>query len=121
MQLGMIGLGRMGANMVRRLMRDGHECVVWDPSADAVAELAAGGAVAAASAAGLGANLAAPRAVWLEADVGALAEAGILRGGDVMRHLEGWPQAVLLAGALGHEPEALTAMTPDSNGQPAVA
>ena len=36
MQLGMIGLGRMGANMVRRLMRDGHECVVFDVSADAV-------------------------------------------------------------------------------------
>ena len=39
-----------------------------------------------------------PRAVWLEADTAALAEAGILRGGDVMRHLEGCPQAVLLAG-----------------------
>ena len=37
MQLGMIGLGRMGANLVRRLMRDGHECVVYDVSADAVA------------------------------------------------------------------------------------
>ena len=46
MQLGMIGLGRMGANMVRRLMADGHECVVWDPSADAVQELAGEGAVA---------------------------------------------------------------------------
>ena len=70
MQLGMIGLGRMGANMVRRLMRDGHECVVWDPSADAVAELAAEGAVAAASAADLVAKLAAPRAVWLMVPVG---------------------------------------------------
>ena len=70
MQLGMIGLGRMGANMVRRLMRDGHECVVWDPSADAVAELAAEGAVAAASAADLVAKLAAPRAVWLMVPAG---------------------------------------------------
>ena len=43
MQLGMIGLGRMGANIVRRLMRDGHDCVVFDVSADAVAALAAGG------------------------------------------------------------------------------
>ena len=42
-----------------------------------------------------------PRAVWLEADTSALAEAGILRGGDVMRHLEGCPQAVLLAVTLG--------------------
>ena len=40
MQLGMIGLGRMGANMVRRLMRDGHECVVFDRNQSAVAELA---------------------------------------------------------------------------------
>ena len=39
MQLGMIGLGRMGANLVRRLMRDGHECVVYDVNADAVKEL----------------------------------------------------------------------------------
>ena len=44
MQLGMIGLGRMGANMVRRLMRGGHECVVWDVSADNIKKLAAEGA-----------------------------------------------------------------------------
>ena len=43
-----------------------------------------------------------PRAVWLEADTAALAEAGILRGGDVMKHLENCPQAVLLAVTLGH-------------------
>ncbi len=49
MQLGMIGLGRMGANMVRRLMRDGHECVVFDVSADAVKALAGEGAVGATS------------------------------------------------------------------------
>ena len=47
MQLGMIGLGRMGANLVRRLMRDGHRCVVYDVNADAVAELAAEGATGA--------------------------------------------------------------------------
>ena len=45
MQLGMIGLGRMGANMVRRLMKAGHECVVYDVSADAVKGLAGEGAV----------------------------------------------------------------------------
>ena len=44
MQLGMIGLGRMGANMARRLMRGGHQCVVYDRSADAVKALAAEGA-----------------------------------------------------------------------------
>ena len=44
MQLGMIGLGRMGGNMVRRLMRDGHECVVFDVSPDAVKGLAGEGA-----------------------------------------------------------------------------
>ena len=49
MQLGMIGLGRMGANLVRRLMRDGHECVVYDVNADAVEELAGEGATAAGS------------------------------------------------------------------------
>ena len=70
MQLGMIGLGRMGANMVRRLLADGHECVVWDPSADAVRDLAAEGAVAAESAADLAARLQAPRAVWLMVPAG---------------------------------------------------
>ena len=44
MQLGMIGLGRMGANLVRRLMRDGHECVVYDVNADVVSSLASEGA-----------------------------------------------------------------------------
>ena len=49
MQLGMIGLGRMGANIVRRLMRDGHECVVYDVNAAAVADLAGEGATGAES------------------------------------------------------------------------
>ncbi len=70
MQLGMIGLGRMGANMVRRLMQHGHECVVWDPDAGAVQELAQDGAIAADSAADLVAKLAAPRAVWLMVPAG---------------------------------------------------
>jgi 6-phosphogluconate dehydrogenase len=65
MQLGMIGLGRMGANMVRRLMKQGHECVVYDVNGDAVAKLAADGATGAASLADLVARLAAPRAVWM--------------------------------------------------------
>ncbi len=64
-QLGMIGLGRMGANMVRRLARADLQCVVHDRSADAVAALTAEGAIGAASAAELVAKLPAPRAVWL--------------------------------------------------------
>jgi 6-phosphogluconate dehydrogenase len=65
MQLGMIGLGRMGANMVRRLLRGGHQCVVLDRSPKAVAELAAEKAMGASSPEDLLKKLAKPRAVWL--------------------------------------------------------
>ena len=65
MQLGMVGLGRMGASMVRRLMRGGHECVVHDLSPQALAALAADGAIAPGSLNGFVAALAQPRAVWL--------------------------------------------------------
>jgi 6-phosphogluconate dehydrogenase len=65
MQLGMIGLGRMGANLVRRLMRDGHRCVVYDRSADAVQQLEGEGATGASSMADLVAKLEPPRAAWL--------------------------------------------------------
>ena len=65
MQLGMIGLGRMGANMVRRLLSDGHECVVYDMNADAVAELADEGAVAATDLDDFVAKLSTPRAAWI--------------------------------------------------------
>jgi 6-phosphogluconate dehydrogenase len=65
MQLGMIGLGRMGANMVRRLMRAGHECVVYDIHPDAVQALSGEGATGAASLEGFVKSLAPPRAVWL--------------------------------------------------------
>jgi 6-phosphogluconate dehydrogenase len=65
MQLGMIGLGRMGANIVRRLMRDGHECVVYDVSADAVAELEGEGATGAGSLEELAQKLTPPRNVWV--------------------------------------------------------
>jgi 6-phosphogluconate dehydrogenase len=65
MQLGMIGLGRMGANMVRRLMKGGHECVVFDMSPKTVQELAKEKAVGAASLADLVKKLRKPRAVWL--------------------------------------------------------
>src|SRR6201993_1609180 len=65
MQLGMIGLGRMGANMVRRLQKAGHKCVVFDRSADAVKQLAAEGATGAASIDDFISKLQQPRAIWL--------------------------------------------------------
>ena len=65
MQLGMIGLGRMGANMVRRLLKDGHDCVVFDMSPKAVSELTAEKAVGAGSLSDLVRKLEKPRAVWL--------------------------------------------------------
>jgi 6-phosphogluconate dehydrogenase len=65
MQLGMIGLGRMGANIVRRLMRDGHECVVYDVSADAVAALGAAGASGTTSLEEFVAALETPRVAWV--------------------------------------------------------
>jgi 6-phosphogluconate dehydrogenase len=65
MQIGMIGLGRMGSNMVRRLIRDGHQCVVFDRHADAIQSLANEGAVGTVSLEDLVIRLAKPRAVWL--------------------------------------------------------
>src|SRR6185503_16432441 len=74
MQLGMIGLGRMGSNMVRRLMRAGHSCVVYDRSADAVAGLAKEGAAGSASLDDFVARLEAPRAAWIMVPAGAPTE-----------------------------------------------
>ena len=65
MQLGMIGLGRMGANIVRRLMRDGHECVVYDVSADAVTALEGEGAAGGTTLEEFVAKLHKPRAIWI--------------------------------------------------------
>src|ERR1700733_13554475 len=65
MQLGMIGLGRMGSNLVRRLMRDGHRCVVYDVNADVVKELASEGATGADSIEQFVQLLEKPRALWL--------------------------------------------------------
>src|ERR1700722_11224424 len=64
-QLGMIGLGRMGANMVRRLIRGGHQCVVYDRSQQTVKELVKEQAAGAGSLGDLVKKLAQPRAVWL--------------------------------------------------------
>ncbi|MGV8849610.1 MAG: phosphogluconate dehydrogenase (NAD(+)-dependent, decarboxylating) [Propionibacteriaceae bacterium] len=72
MQLGMVGLGRMGANIVRRLMRDGHECVVFDINSSAVQALEAEGAVGATSLADLASKLDQPRAVWIMVPAGVI-------------------------------------------------
>ena len=74
MQLGMIGLGRMGANMVRRLLRGGHQCVVFDRSAKAVADLAKEKATGTASLADFAKSLSKPRAVWLMVPAGVVDE-----------------------------------------------
>src|SRR5580704_12185957 len=65
MQMGMVGLGRMGANMVRRLLRGGHQCVVYDVSAKAVADLAKEGAIGASSLDDFAKRLDKPRVAWM--------------------------------------------------------
>jgi 6-phosphogluconate dehydrogenase len=70
MQLGMVGLGRMGANLVRRLLRGGHRCVVFDVNPASVERLRAEGAVSAASLDDLAAKLTPPRAAWLMVPAG---------------------------------------------------
>ena len=77
MQLGMVGLGRMGANIVRRLIRAGHTCVVYDRDPAPGQALAAEGAVAATSLADLVSKLTAPRAIWVMLPAGAATESTI--------------------------------------------
>ena len=74
MQLGMIGLGRMGANLVRRLMRDGHECVVYDVDAGAVKALEGEGATGATSLEDFASKLTQPRAAWMMVPAAFVAE-----------------------------------------------
>src|SRR3989454_1961038 len=74
MQLGMIGLGRMGANMVRRVMRGGHECVVWDVNTDNIKRLAAEGATGSESFEDFIGKLNKPRVVWIMVPAGEATE-----------------------------------------------
>ncbi len=85
MQLGMVGLGRMGANLVRRLMRGGHECVVYDVNPEAVKQLAAEGAVGASSLADFAAKLSTPRAAWVMVPAGDITEQTVT---DLASHME---------------------------------
>ena len=90
MQLGMVGLGRMGANLVRRLMRAGHECVVYDVSADAVKALVDEGATGAGSLEEFVQKLNVPRAAWVMVPAGELTEktvhdlAALMESGDTV-------------------------------------
>jgi len=89
MQLGMIGLGRMGANLVRRLQHDGHRCVVYDVNAEAVAALAKEGATGAGSLADFVGALTKPRAVWIMVPAAIVQPtlddlAGLLEEGDIV-------------------------------------
>jgi 6-phosphogluconate dehydrogenase len=83
-EIGIVGLGRMGANIARRLMRAGHRCVVWDQDPAAVAAVAADGALPAADLAGVVAGLAAPRAVWVMLPHGEPTERAIDALGDML-------------------------------------
>ncbi len=89
MQLGMIGLGRMGASMVRRLLKQGHECVVHDRQPQSIADLAHDGAIGAATLADLVGKLRKPRAVWLMVPAGVVDQAlkeltSHLEAGDIV-------------------------------------
>ena len=89
MQLGMVGLGRMGANLVRRLMRDGHDCVVYDVSADVVSALAGEGATGSGSLEEFVSKLDKPRAAWVMVPAGYTGEtveklADLMDEGDII-------------------------------------
>ncbi|HEX3736623.1 MAG TPA: decarboxylating 6-phosphogluconate dehydrogenase [Solirubrobacterales bacterium] len=90
MELGIVGLGRMGANMARRLMKDGHTIVAYDVSADAVKALEGEGVTGASSLEDLAAKLSAPRSVWVMVPAGGITEQtvegleGALSSGDAI-------------------------------------
>src|SRR5215469_16734534 len=90
MQLGMIGLGRMGGNIVRRLMKNGHSCVVFDKSVDTVREFASEGAAPSKDLADFVKQLDAPRAVWVMLPAGHITDetitelCGLLAKGDIV-------------------------------------
>jgi 6-phosphogluconate dehydrogenase len=90
MELGIVGLGRMGANMARRLMRDGHRIVAYDVNPNAVAQLAGDGVDGASSLEEMAAKLSAPRSIWIMVPAGEITEqtvdavAAVLESGDAI-------------------------------------
>ena len=90
MQIGIVGLGRMGANIARRLMRDGHNCAVYDTSATVVSQLASEGASGAKSLQALVDGLSIPRVIWMMLPAGEITEStlselgGMLSRGDIL-------------------------------------
>ncbi len=90
MELGIVGLGRMGANMARRLMRDGHRIVAYDVNPEAISELAGEGAEGASSLGDLASKLSHPRSVWVMVPSGEITEqtvddvAAVLKAGDAI-------------------------------------
>jgi 6-phosphogluconate dehydrogenase len=83
-QLGMVGLGRMGSNLVRRLMRDGHECVVYDVNSEPIKQLAGEGASGASSLKELAEKLDAPRSVWIMVPAGEITESTVKQVAEVL-------------------------------------
>eukprot|EP01034_Spumella_vulgaris_P005011 gene5011-6396_t len=84
MQLGMIGLGRMGANLVRRLVRQGHDCVVFDQNPETVAGLAGQSITGAANLADLVGKLSPPRNVWVMLPAGEITEQTVTELGRLL-------------------------------------
>ncbi|MGA7398333.1 MAG: decarboxylating 6-phosphogluconate dehydrogenase [Solirubrobacterales bacterium] len=84
MELGIVGLGRMGANIARRLMRDGHTCVVYDVNPEVTAALGEEGAIPASDLADLASKLAAPRSVWVMVPAGKITEETVRNVGEVL-------------------------------------
>ena len=89
MQLGMVGLGRMGANIVRRLMRDGHECVVYDVNPDSIKELEGEGAIGGSTLEEFVGKLQKPRVAWVMIPAGITGKtvdqlAGLMEEGDII-------------------------------------
>ena len=84
MQIGVIGLGRMGSNIAKRLMRAGHACVVFDKQAASAQALTGEGAVAASDLSDMVAKLAKPRAIWVMLPAGEITENTVMALAEVM-------------------------------------
>ncbi len=84
MQIGIVGLGRMGAGIARRLMRDGHQCVAYDVSSAAIAAIVKDGAQGASSIGDMASKLAAPRVIWIMLPAGEITDRAVGEAGDAL-------------------------------------